>query len=202
MLEWYRSYCDYQQLMSDREALFLYLSSEQKIEWQGESIDLSPPWPRMTIAEAFSQFSSIPLEKAVVTGQFDSVIALQIEPQLPTNRPIFLTEYPAAHASVARKKPADPLVAERFELYIGGMELANAFTELTDQTEQQQRFAEEELQRRQKGKPPYPTPDPFLKELGTLPPSAGIALGIDRLIMLFCNTTLIDEVVCFTPEQL
>ncbi len=202
MLEWYRSHCDYQQLMSDCEALFLHLSSEQKIEWQGESIDLSPPWPHLTIAEAFSQFSSTPLEKAVVTDQFDSVIALQIEPQLPTNRPIFLTEYPSEYASLARKKPDNPLVAERFELYLGGLELANGFSELTDPAEQQQRFAKEEQQRRQKGKIPYPSPDPFLKELNTLPPSAGIALGIDRMIMLFCNTDLIDEVVCFTPEQL
>ena len=202
MLEWYRSHCDYQQLMSDCEALFLNLSSNQQLDWQGQTIDLSPPWPRMTIAEAFSQFSSTPLEQALATSQFDSAMATDIEPKLPTNRPVFLTEYPTKHASLARKKPSDSLVAERFELYIGGLELANAFSELTDPAEQQQRFAKEELQRRQAGKLPYPSPEPFLKELNTLPPSAGIALGIDRLIMLFCNKNLIDEVICFPPEQL
>ena len=202
MLEWYRSHCDYQQLMSDCETLLLHLSPNQQISWQGQTIDLSPPWPRITIVDAFSQWASMSLADALATDQFDTVMDLEVEPNLPTNQPIFLTEYPAKYASLARKKPSDPLVAERFELYIGGLELANAFSELTDAAEQQQRFAEEELQRRQEGKPPYPSPDPFLKELNTLPPSAGIALGIDRLVMLFCNKNLIDDVICFTPEQL
>ncbi len=202
MLEWYRSHCDYHQLMHDCEDLFSHLCLDQQLIWQEQIIDLSPPWPRMTMTEAFSKFSSVSLEKALATDQFDSVIALDIEPKLPTNRPIFLTEYPSKHASLARKKPTDPLVAERFELYIGGLELANAFSELTDPAEQQVRFATEELQRQQDGKPPYPSPAPFLKELATLPPSAGIALGIDRLIMLFCDQNMIDEVVAFTPEQL
>ncbi|MDX2481689.1 MAG: EF-P lysine aminoacylase EpmA [Desulfuromusa sp.] len=202
MLEWYRRHYDYYQLMHDCEALFLHLSSDQHIIWQGQTIDLSPPWPRMTVAEAFSQFGSIPLATALATDEFDSVMVFDIEPNLPTNQPIFLTEYPAIHASLARKKPSDPLVAERFELYIGGLELANAFSELTDPAEQQQRFAEEEAQRRKKEKTPYPIPAPFLKELATLPSSAGIALGIDRLVMLFCDKNMIDEVISFTPEQL
>lgn len=202
MLEWYRSHCDYHQLMHDCEALFLHLTPGRKILWQGKTIDLSPPWPRITIAEAFTQFSSIPLETALATDEFDAVIALEIEPKLPTQQPTFLIEYPEKHAALARKKPTDPLIAERFELYIGGLELANAFSELTDPPEQQQRFTKEEQQRRKAGKIPYPSPTPFLKELATLPPSAGIALGIDRLIMLFCNQSTIDEVVCFTPEQL
>ena len=202
MLEWYRSHCDYHQLMRDCEALFLYLSPEQPIRWQGEIIDLSPPWPRLTISEAFSQFSSMSLETALATDEFDTVIALEIEPKLPPNRPVFLIEYPEKHAALARKKPSSPLVAERFELFIGGLELANAFSELTDPIEQQQRFTKEESQRQNKGKTPYPSPTPFLEELATLPPSAGIALGIDRLIMLFCDKSKIDEVVSFTPEQL
>ncbi|RLB72929.1 MAG: EF-P lysine aminoacylase GenX [Deltaproteobacteria bacterium] len=202
MLEWYRSHCDYHQLMHDCEALFLHLLPGQQITWQGKTIDLSLPWPRMTIAEAFSQFSSVPLEKALATDEFDSIIVFEIEPKLPADRPIFLTEYPGKYASLARKKPSDPQVAERFELYIGGLELANAFSELTDPTEQQQRFSKEESQRRKAGKPPYPSPEPFLKELATLPPSTGIALGIDRLIMLFCDQNKIDDVVSFTPEYL
>ena len=202
MLEWYRSHCDYHQLMNDCEALLTSLSPDQKITWQGQTIDLSPPWPRMTIAEAFSRFASMSLEAALSSDEFDSIIAFEIEPQLPKNRPLFLTEYPSEHASLARKKPSDPQVAERFELFIGGLELANAFSELTDPTEQQQRFTKEESQRRKKGKTFYPSPKPFLSELSTLPPSAGIALGVDRLIMLFCDKIKIDEVVSFTPEQL
>ncbi len=202
MLEWYRSHCDYLQLMDDCEALLSHLSPGQQITWQGQIIDLSPPWPRLTIADAFLKFSSLPLATALATDEFDSVIAFEIEPNLPADRPIFLTEYPIEHASLARKKPSDPSVAERFELYIGGLELANAFSELTNPEEQQQRFIEEESQRRKRGKCPYPSPEPFLKELGTLPPSAGIALGVDRLIMLFCDKKKIDDVVSLSPEQL
>ncbi|WP_321365747.1 EF-P lysine aminoacylase EpmA [uncultured Desulfuromusa sp.] len=202
MLEWYRSHCDYRQLMADCESLLSHLSPDQEITWQGQTINLSSPWPRITIADAFLQFSSIPLAKALATDEFDSVIAFEIEPNLPKNKPVFLIEYPVEHASLARKKTSAPTVAERFELYIGGLEIANAFSELTDPIEQQQRFRDEESQRRKQGKCPYPNPEPFIKELTTLPPSAGIALGVDRLIMLFCDINIIDDVVSLTPEQL
>jgi len=202
MLEWYRSHCDYYQLMKDCEDLLLYLCSGNTLEHCGRIIDLTPPWPRMTMAEAFNDFASISLKTALRTDKFDTTIALEIEPRLPQDKPLFLTEYPAKHASLARKKPTDPQVAERFELYIGGMELANAFSELTDPHEQRHRFAQEEAQRRKAMKPPYPTPEPFLNELATLPSAAGIALGIDRLIMLLCDKNEIDEVVTFIPEQL
>ena len=202
MLEWYRSNCNYQQLMDDCEKLFVHFIADEQMIWQGQTINLSRPWLRMTISEAFGRFSPVSLDEALATDEFDTVVALNIEPQLPINRPVFLTEYPIKYASLARKKPEDPTVAERFELYIGGFELANAFSELTDSVEQRQRFFTEESQRRNAGKAPYPSPEPFLKEMAILPPSAGIALGIDRLIMLLCDQKKIDEVVSFTPEQL
>jgi len=202
MLEWYRSHCDYHQLMVDCETLFTQLIPGHRLDWQGRTIDLAPPWQRITVTEAFSRFSSIPLEKALATDEFDMAMAYDIEPNLPSNRPLFLTEYPSQHASLARKKPGNPQVAERFELYIGGLELANAFSELTDPLEQQQRFTAEEAQRRFAGKTPYPSPDSFLKELETLSPATGIALGIDRLVMLLCNKNSIDDIVAFIPEQL
>ncbi len=202
MLEWYRSHCDYHQLMDDCEKLLLHLCPDNVLKWQGKSIDLTPPWPRMTVAEAFKLFSPISLETALETDEFDTTIALKIEPRLPQDKPLFLTEYPVKYASLARKKPADPHVAERFELYIGGIEIANAFSELNDPDEQRQRFQLEESQRRAAGKSSYPTPKPFLNELATLPPAAGIALGVDRLIMLLCDKNEIDEVVTFIPEQL
>jgi lysyl-tRNA synthetase class 2 len=93
-------------------------------------------------------------------------------------------------------------VAERFELYIAGLELANAFSELTDPVEQRQRFIDEEASRRNAGKPPYPSPENFLRELETMPEAAGIALGLDRLVMLLTDSATIDEVVAFTPELL
>ena len=202
MLEWYRSNCDYRQLMDDCEALLCQLCPSHQVVWQDKHIDLSPPWLRMTIAEAFSQFASITLKTALETNEFDTTIALEIEPRMPQDKPVFLTDYPAEHAALARRKISVPDIAERFELYVGGIELANAFSELTDPQEQRQRFVAEERQRRQMGKPPYPLPEPFLDDLKALPPAAGIALGIDRLIMLLCDKREIDDVVTFTPEQL
>ncbi len=202
MLEWYRSGCDYQHLMDDCEQLMAELCPAGQLVWQGQQIDLQRPWPRLTVTEAFSRYSNTSLPEALKTERFDEIISLQVEPQLPANRPLFLTEYPAEHAALARKKPADSTVAERFELYIGGMELANAFSELTDPQEQRQRFSLEEQQRRAAGKLPYPSPEAFLNELTSMPPAAGIALGIDRLVMLLCDLDRIDEVVAFGPEQL
>jgi lysyl-tRNA synthetase class 2 len=202
MLEWYRPDCDYHTLMSDCEALLSKLVPGNRIDYQQQPIDLTPPWPRLTINEAFERYAQTPLEAALHAGTFDNVISLEIEPNLPADRPTFLLEYPASHAALARTCRDNPAVAERFELYLGRMELANAFSELTDPVEQHQRFSAEEAQRRTAGKPPYPPAAPFLAELANLPSAAGIALGIDRLIMLLCDQKQIDAVVAFTPEQL
>ena len=105
-------------------------------------------------------------------------------------------------AALARIRPGNPPVAERFELYIGGLELCNAFTELTDPTEQRLRFEEERKMRRLAGKSVTPMPAKFLSALKEMPAAAGNALGIDRLVMLFADTTEIDDVVAFTPEEL
>jgi lysyl-tRNA synthetase class 2 len=103
---------------------------------------------------------------------------------------------------LARLKPEDPAVAERFELYIGGLELANGFSELVDPEEQRRRFEKENENRRVMGKVLYSIPEKFLSELGEVPLSAGIALGIDRLVMVLLNVPSIDDVVAFTPEEL
>lgn len=202
MLEWYRCRTDYLQLMEDCEALLNWLCPSGELNWQGKKIDLQRPWPRLTVEEAFLRFSDLSLQEALATGHFDETIALQIEPKLPKNRPLLLIEYPASQAALARLKPDDPAYAERFELYIGGLELANAFSELTDPTEQRQRFLQDEAHRRDCGKPAVPLPEKFLNELATLPGSAGIALGVDRLVMLLCDANRIDEVICFSPESL
>ena len=118
-----------------------------------------------------------------------------------SSRPIFLYDYPASQASLARLKAKDPSLAERFELYVGGLELANGFSELTDVPEQRDRFLREQHQRQELGKTPYPMPKKFLKALAHMPPCAGIALGVDRLVMLFSDKTSIDQVVTFTPEE-
>ena len=202
MLEWYRCDHDYQTLMDDCENLLSAIHPDETLVWQGQRISLKKPWLRLSVSEAFSRYSSISLEEALRSKEFDSTIALEIEPQLPADQPVFLIDYPLQQASLARKKTADPGYAERFELYIAGMELANGFSELTDPQEQRQRFSSEESLRRKQGKPPYPTADAFLNELATLDAAAGIALGIDRLVMLLCNLKRIDDCVAFTPEIL
>jgi lysyl-tRNA synthetase class 2 len=127
---------------------------------------------------------------------------MEIEPHLGRGRPTFLIEYPSELAALARCHPERPQVAERFELYIAGIELANAFSELTDTKEQRRRFSADEAERRAAGKPPYPVPEKFLSELAAMPEAAGIALGLDRLVMLLTDATSIDDVVAFSPELL
>lgn len=202
MLEWYRSGANYTALMGECEHLLRALAPSGRMTWQGRTIDLTTPWERLTVAEAFARYAGLTPEEALAAGRFDEVIALQIEPHLGLERPTFLTEYPAACAALARKSPDNPEVAERFELFIAGLELANAFSELTDPVEQRRRFERDELARRAAGKPPYPSPEKFLTELETMPPAAGIALGVDRLVMLLSGSATIDEVVAFTPEEL
>jgi len=202
MLEWYRRGHDYTTLMADCEDLISALCPDETLVWQHHRISLKRPWPRLTVADAFAEYGTISLEEALQTGAFDTTIALEIEPRLPADRPVFLVDYPVQHASLARTKINNPAFAERFELYIGGMELANAFSELTDSAEQSRRFAAEEDQRQQLGKVPYPAPQAFLRELNTLDSAAGIALGIDRLVMLLCDLSRIDDCVAFTPELL
>lgn len=198
MLEWYRAGCDYRALMADCERLFVALCPDGRLA----GIDLTTPWERLTVAEAFARYGSLSLEDALSDGRFDEIIALEIEPRLGQERPTFLLDYPATHAALARRKPDNPHIAERFELYIGGIELANAFSELTDPDEQRRRFEQEETERRRLGKAPYPTPEKFLRELALLPDAAGIALGVDRLVMLLTGAQTIDDVVAFTPEDL
>lgn len=202
MLEWYRRDCDYQQLMHDCEELITHLVSKQTLTWQGREIDITTPWQRLTVAQAFSQHSSTLLGQISDANFFSELISTEIEPALAKNKPVFLINYPTLQGSLARQKRDDPGCVERVELYLGGLELANGFSELTDPKEQRQRFEMEEKQRQDSGKKPCPLPEKYLDELETLTSAAGIALGIDRLVMLLCDQPTIDGVVCFTPEQL
>jgi lysyl-tRNA synthetase class 2 len=175
---------------------------EDFLTYQGNRIDLTPPWPRMSVTDAFGKFSSVSMETAMLQDRFDQVTAFDIEPNLGYGKPIFLFDYPAPAAALARLNPENRSVAERFELYISGMELCNAFSELTDPVEQRKRFAREQKNRIQSGLQSYPLPEKFLESLQYMPEACGSALGIDRLVMLFADTTRIDDVVAFTPEEL
>jgi lysyl-tRNA synthetase class 2 len=206
MLEWYRTGTDYEGLIEDCESLLLGLSivsaRKNKIIFRGRTVDLSPPWDRITVRNAFSRYSDISMEDAIGRGIFDEIMSKDIEPRLGLGKPLFIIDYPAERGALARLKSSDETVAERFELYIGGLELANAFTELTDASEQRKRFMTELEFRRSGNKAVYPIPEKFLSELPAMPQAAGIAMGIDRLIMVLLDAETIDEVVAFTPEML
>jgi lysyl-tRNA synthetase class 2 len=206
MLEWYRGNSDYNRLMQDCEDLLSFLADTTGcgniITYQERPLNLRHKAERISVKEAFKSFASIEMSNAIRTGCFDQLLVTEIEPALPQDKPVMLTEYPAEMAALARLKPGDDTVAERFELYAGGLELANGFSELNDPAEQKKRFDEANLKRLQNGFPPLPLPEPFLKDLSAMPPSAGIALGIDRLVMLLADAATIDEVVAFTPEEL
>jgi lysyl-tRNA synthetase class 2 len=206
LLEWYRAGTDYQGLMDECEEMLLHLSTTlgfgETIRYQGKEINLSRPWPRLKVKDAFMQYACVALEDVLATGSFDETMVTQVEPCLGLPKPTFLCDYPSSLAALARTKQKEPESAERFELYIAGFELANAFSELTDVREQKRRFELEREGRQRLGKKIYPMPDKFLEALPFMPESAGIALGVDRLVMLFCDQKEIDRVVSFTPEEL
>jgi lysyl-tRNA synthetase class 2 len=203
LLEWYRAGADYTVLMEDCEGLLTFLASGRSVARGGREVSLAPPWPRISVAEAFERWVGRSAEEALEQGGFDEAVAFRVEPALAEfGTPVFLVDYPAPCASLARPKPGRTEVAERFELYAGGLELANGFSELVDAAEQRRRFEADRAARVRAGKDPYPVPEPFLRDLEHAPPCAGIALGVDRLVMLLAGAASIDEVVAFAPEQL
>jgi elongation factor P--(R)-beta-lysine ligase len=224
MLEWYRTHADYRKIMEDCEGLLHYLSLEvlgkTRLSYQGKIIDLSPPAERVSVARAMKIHGGVDiqknsdgpslLEEAKSRGyrcepggvySFDEVFFKifleEVEPRLGTSKPTFLYEYPASMAALARLNPENPLWAERFELYVAGLELANAFSELVDPVEQRRRFESEQRLRAALKKPFYPIDEELLEALSRMPPSAGIALGVDRLMMLLCDAPRIQEVLAF-----
>jgi lysyl-tRNA synthetase class 2 len=206
MLEWYAAGTGYLNMMETCEQLVAFAARSIGVEgaliYQGRSIALDKPWQRLAVEDAFEKHASISLGKALENDLFDQTLALEIEPFLGISKPVFLYDYPARKGAFARLKPDDPRYAERFELYIGGMEICNAFSELTDAAEQRRRFERENNLRRLMGKMAYPMPERFLSALSQMPEASGNALGIDRLVMLFADTDRIDDVTAFVPEEL
>ena len=206
ILEWYRAGTDYRTLMADCEALLAGIARDLDFKgplgWKGGAVDLAPPWERITVREAFGRYATLGADEALRQDRFDEILSAEVEPNLGLTHPVFLCDYPAELAALARLKPGEPDVAERFELYLAGIELANAFSELTDAGEQRRRFVSVSRDRLRQGSPPSPMPERFLDALPQMPPSAGIALGVDRLAMLLAGASRIDDVVAFSPETL
>ena len=206
MLEWYRTRSNYHSLMEECEELICDLARasghSDSIVFKGVKVSLEKPWERLSVADAFAKYSQVTVQQALEQNMFDEVLCRNIEQHLGINKPVFLYDYPTALGALARKKKEDPSVAERFELYIGGLELANGFSELTDANEQRLRFEQDlkniNCQEQAAGK----MPERFLEALPHLPETAGLALGLDRLAMVLLNAERIDQVVAFVPEEL
>jgi lysyl-tRNA synthetase class 2 len=205
LLEWYRTGIDYRSLMKECEEFFLFLvqrlNAGKPLCYHDTIIDIDPPWERLSVQAAFEQYADVSVERALADGTFDHIMVTKVEPRLGITKPVFLYDYPASMAALARLKADNPSVAERFEIYVAGMELANGFSELNDVREQRLRFENELKERALMGKPVSPMPERFLRALSTMPDAAGIALGLDRLVMLFIGAQTIDEAVAFTPEE-
>ncbi len=206
LLEWYAAETDYADMMLFCEDLISHTARQvcgrKILHFQGENVSLTPPWERLSVSDAFERYGSLSVNDALNAGRYDEVMGIEIEPRLGHEKPVFLYDYPAECGALARLKPGSPHLAERFELYICGMELCNAFTELTDPAEQRARFEADRAFRAKSGKTVWPVPEKFLEDLQYMPHASGNALGLDRLVMLFANVQQIDDVVAFAPEEL
>ena len=210
MLEWYRAGSDYQDLMDDCQNLVRYvthdLSAQKKfqpilVQSCLQEMDLQQQWPRMTVNEAFTAFCTMSADDALSENMFDEMMVEYIEPQLGSRCPLFLYDYPVQCGSLARRKEGDPAVVERFEMYINGLELANGFSELTDVEEQRLRFEKEKTEIKATSGRDMQMPERFLEDLALIDSAAGIALGVDRLLMIIMSRDSIDDVVSFSPSD-
>jgi len=225
LLEWYRAGEGYETLMADCARLLLLAAeaAETKtLSFRGQSLDPADEPERITLAEAFVRFARIDLLSTVeasgatdraalaasAAGQgirvaaddtwadvFSRVLVEKIEPRLGRDRATILCEYPVSEAALARPKASDPRVAERFELYACGVELANCFGELTDAAEQRRRFEAEMAEKQRVYGERYPLDEDFLAALARMPEASGGALGLDRLVMLATGASRIEQVL-------
>jgi len=215
MLEWYRAGEPYETIMADCAAL-LRLAADaagaKVLSFRGQTVDPTAEPERLSVAEAFDRYAGLDLFDpdlaAAARGKgirvadddgwadvFSRVLVEKIEPNLGIGRATILCEYPVSQAALARPKPADPRVAERFELFACGVELANCFGELTDPAEQRRRFEVEMAEKARLYGEAYPIDEDFLAALALMPPASGGALGFDRLVMLAAGASRIDQVL-------
>jgi lysyl-tRNA synthetase class 2 len=207
MLEWYRANAGVDDVMRDTEQL-VARATGGVVRLDGRAFDVRPPLERIRVSDAFERFAGWTADETFDAAEHDEeryfrALVDQVEPALARiDRGVFLVDFPASQASLARLTPGDPRVAERFELYVAGVELCNGFGELVDPQEQRARLVRDQNERRERGLPLYPIDERFLEALAKVPPSAGNALGFDRLVALACGLTEIREVVAFVADEL
>ena len=231
ILEWYRVDADYTHIMQDCEDLLLFIlqainpdKTDETLLYQGKTYDLSKPWERISVSEAFAKYAqistqdmlsesriiAIAAQKGYQVGStttweeaYNQILLNEIEPHLGKTKPTILYDYPSSQAALSKKKDTDPRFAERFEFFIGGIELGNAFSELTDATEQESRMKEDLIVRKNLGKVEYSLDEDFIDALRLgMPRTGGIAVGVDRLVMLFSNSASIKDTLLFPVEDI
>lgn len=193
-------------------------------EYQGKQYDLTTPWERISVAGAFEKYCGMDIDtmldeqKIKEAGMkrgfqvssdttweqmYNQFFLNDIEPHLGVDRPTIIYDFPASQASLSKKKTDDPRFAERFEFYVAGIEMGNAFSELTDAEEQLKRFEIERAERESLGKTMYDIDMDYIEAIRTgLPPTGGIAVGIDRIVMFFANAPSIQDVLVFSAREL
>ena len=205
LLEWYQTQATAYDMLDECVTLIAQAARDvtggTRFIYQGRTLEVGGAVLRFSVRDAFLRWAGWDPTVDWDADRFDADLVSAVEPNLPTDCPCILADYPAPAASLARLSPHNPRVAERAELYLGGLELANAYSELTDGTAQRQRFQQAADERRAAGRPVYPLDEAFLADLtsGRFPPCGGIALGVDRLAMLLCDAASIDEVRLFCP---
>jgi lysyl-tRNA synthetase class 2 len=228
MLEWYRADATYEDVMADTAVVIACAARATGIgrfSFRGRTADPLAEPERLTVAAAFERFAGIDLLATVKDGEgdraalataaqhkvrivaddtwsdiFSKILVEHVEPHLGQGRLTLLFEYPAPEAALARVKPSDPRVAERFEVYACGVELANGFGELTDADEQRRRFRRAMDEKAQRYGERYPLDEDFLSAVAHMPEASGVALGFDRLVMLASGAVRIDQVVWTPPS--
>ena len=218
LLEWYRAGEPYEAIMADCAALLRIAAAAagaERLSFRNQAIDPSAEPERVTVTEAFRRYAGLDLFDADLAATaarsgvriarddtwadvFSRVLVEKVEPQLGQGRATILCDYPIREAALARPSPRDPRVAERFELYACGVELANCFGELTDAAEQRRRFEAEMAEKARVYGERYPLDEDFLAALSIMPPASGGALGFDRLVMLASGASRIEQVL-WTP---
>jgi elongation factor P--(R)-beta-lysine ligase len=228
ILEWYRVGATYTSLMEDCKKLLLSIShalgNGDTLTYQGITFDLAGPWEKITVKDAFRKWADIDFDQflddkkareiAIKKGYtvenentweelYNQIYLNEIEPHLGKDTPTIIYEFPGCLAALSKKKKENPKFAERFEWYIGGLELGDCYTELTDWKEQQNRFDRELAEIKRLGKTSYDYDHDFIDALKTgMPDTSGIAVGLDRLIMLFTDTTRITDTLFFPSTEL
>ena len=228
MLEWYRAYADYSDIMKDTEEMINSLAKDvyggDVIMYGGHKVDTKTPWPRVRVKDLFMKYAGVEEEALLdaellraaagkkgykVDGKtpyedlFYLIFMNEIEPRLGLDKPVIVFDYPLQLGALAKRSEAYPRYAERFEVYIAGVELCNAYTELNDPAEQESRLKAEREKRISMGKDNYPVDQSFIGALKFgMPPSGGNALGVDRLAMILTNTEDINDIMLFPLKDL